>query len=175
MIEVAIRPEQSGDVIAVRQVNERAFGTPAEANLVDALRGTGGSISLVATMAERVVGHIMFTPVTLDRAADVRVAGLAPMAVLPEHQRAGVGAHLIRAGLAACRDERYAAVVVVGHPEYYPRFGFAPAHAYGLQCEFPVPSEAFMVAVLDAQVLPHLTGVVRYRPEFAAAAHESEA
>ena len=166
MIQVAIRPEHSGDEIAVRQVNERAFGRAAEADLVDSLRGSDGSISLVATMAGRVIGHIMFTPVTLDDAIDVRVAGLAPMAVLPEHQRGGVGTDLIRAGLAACRDQRYVAVVVVGHRAYYPRFGFAPADAYGLQCEFPVPSEAFMVAVLDAQVLPHLTGVVRYRREF---------
>ena len=173
MIEVAIRPEHSADVIGVRQVNERAFGRPAEADLVDALRGSDGSISIVATMAEAVIGHIMFTPVALDDAADVRVAGLAPMAVLPEHQRAGVGAHLIRAGLVACREHGYAAVIVVGHPEYYPRFGFAPAHGYGLRCEFPVPPEAYMVAVLDAHVLPHLTGLVRYRPEFAAAGREA--
>jgi len=173
MIEVAIRPEHTGDIIAVRQVNERAFGGPAERDLVDALRGSAGSLSLVATTGGRVIGQIMFTPVTLDEAADVRVAGLAPMAVLPEHQRAGVGAHLIRAGLAACREQGYAAVVVVGHPTYYPRFGFVPAHAYGLQCEFPVPPEAFMVAVLDAEVVPHLTGIARYRPEFAASAHEA--
>jgi putative acetyltransferase len=135
MIDVAIRPEHTGDVVAVRRVNERAFGGPAERALVDALRGSDGSLSLVATMAGRVVGQIMFTPVTVDGAADVRVAGLAPVAVLPEHQRAGVGTHLIRAGLAACREQGYA---------------------------------AFMIAVLDAQVLPGLTGIVRYRPEFAA-------
>ena len=173
MIEVAIRPEHAADVIEVRQVNERAFGRAAEADLVDALRGSAGSISLVATMAGRVIGHIMFTPVTLDEATDVRAAGLAPMAVLPEHQRAGVGAQLIRAGLSACRDHGYAAAVVVGHPEYYPRFGFAAARAYGLQCEFRVPPEAFMVAVLDAPVLRRLTGVVRYRPEFGAVADEA--
>jgi putative acetyltransferase len=169
MIDVAIRPEHTGDVVAVRRVNERAFGGPAERDLVDALRGSAGSISLVATLAGRVVGHIMFTPVTVDGAVDVRVAGLAPMAVLPEHQRAGVGGHLIRAGLAACREQDYAAVVVVGHPEYYPRFGFVPANGYGLQCEFPVPPEAFMVTVLNAQVLPRLIGIVRYRAEFAEA------
>jgi len=173
MNEVAIRQEHAGDVTAVREVNERAFGGPAEASLVDALRGSAGSISLVATLPGRVVGHIMFTPVTLDEAADVRVAGLAPMAVVPEHQRTGVGARLIRAGLAACRERGYAAVVVVGHAEYYPRFGFAAARAFGLRCEFNVPPEAFMVTVLDAQVLPHLTGVVRYRPEFAGTAREA--
>jgi putative acetyltransferase len=169
MIAIAIRPEDAGDVAAVRQVNERAFGTKAEADLVGAVRGSDGSISLVATVRGALVGHIMFTPVTLDEATAVRVAGLAPMSVLPEHQRAGVGTHLVRAGLAACREQGYGAVVVVGHPEYYPRFGFTPADAYRLRCEFAVPREAFMVHVLAAQVLPHLAGIVRYRPEFRAA------
>ena len=168
MIDIAIRPERSGDTASVRQVNEHAFGTPAEADLVDALRGSDGSISLVATVGGAVVGHIMFTPVTLDAATAVSAAGLAPMSVLPAHQRAGVGTQLVRAGLAACREQGYRAVVVVGHPSYYPRFGFAPADTYGLQCEFAVPREAFMVAVLDPHVLPHLAGLVRYRPEFAA-------
>ena len=168
MIDLAIRPEQPGDAAGVRQVNERAFGTPAEADLVDALRGSDGSISLVATVGAAVIGHIMFTPVALDAAAAVRAAGLAPMSVLPAHQRAGVGTELVRAGLAACREQGYSAVVVVGHPAFYPRFGFSPAHTYGLHCEFDVPREAFMVAVLDRQVSPQLTGLVRYRPEFAA-------
>jgi putative acetyltransferase len=115
-----------------------------------------------------VVGHIMFTPVTVDGASEVRVAGLAPMSVLPRHQRAGIGTHLIRAGLAACRERGYRAVVVVGHPEYYPRLGFTRADACGLRCEFAVPPDAFMVIALDAE-LPRLAGVVRYRPEFASA------
>ena len=169
MIDVAVRPEQVGDAASVRQVNERAFGRPAEADLVDALRGSDGSISLVATLGGALVGHIMFTPVTLDETAAVRAAGLAPMSVLPGHQRAGVGTQLVRAGLTACREQGYSAVVVVGHPSYYPRFGFTPAHRYGLQCQFAVPREAFMVAVLDRQAVTHLGGVVRYRPEFAAA------
>ena len=152
-----------------------AFGTPAEADLVDALRGSTGSISLVATVSGAAVGHILFTPVTLDGASAGRVAGLAPMAVLPAHQRTGVGTHLVRAGLAACREQGYRAVVVVGHPEYYPRFGFTPAHTYGLQCEFAVPREAFLVTILDRQALPQLAGIVRYRPEFAAAGPRREA
>ena len=168
MTDIAIRPERAGDAASVRHVNERAFGTAAEADLVDALRGSDGSISLVAIVRGAVAGHIMFTPVTLDSATDVRAAGLAPMSVLPAHQRAGVGTQLVRTGLAACREQGYSAVVVVGHPTYYPRFGFAPAHTHGLHCEFDVPREAFMVAVLDRQVLPRLAGLVRYRPEFAA-------
>jgi len=169
VIDLAIRPEQAGDAAGVRQVNERAFGTPAEADLVDALRGSDGCLSLVATVDGAVVGHIMFTTVTLDAATAVRAAGLAPMSVLPAYQRGGVGSQLVRAGLAACREQGYTAVVVVGHPSFYPRFGFTPAHTYGLHCEFAVPREAFMVAVLDQQVLPQLAGLVRYRPEFAAA------
>lgn len=166
MTDIAIRPEQAGDAASVRQVNERAFGAPAEADIVDALRGSDGSISLVAIVGGEVAGHIMFTPVTLDSVTAFRAAGLAPMSVLPAHQRAGVGTQLVRAGLVACREQGYSAVVVVGHPSYYPRFGFAPAHTYGLHCEFDVPRDVFMVAVLDAAVVPHLAGLVRYRPEF---------
>jgi len=166
---IAIRREQAGDADAVRQVNERAFGTPAEANLVDALRGTDGSLSLVAIVDDRLVGHIMFTPVTVDDAAGPRVAALAPLSVVPERQRTGIGTHLVRAGLAACRDAGYAAIVVVGHPEYYPRFGFTPAHAVGLRCEFAVPPDAFMVISLLPGTPPCPSGMVRYRPEFTAA------
>lgn len=164
---VVIREESPADASAVRDVNERAFGTPLEAGIVEALRGSDGSISLVATSADRVVGHILFTPVTVDSSAGVRVAGLAPMAVLPEHQRAGIGSRLVRAGLDACRRGGYGAVVVLGHPAYYPRFGFTRADAHGLSCEFPVPPEAFMVLGLQPEVLARLSGTVRYRPEFA--------
>jgi len=164
-MEIAIRRERAADRATVRQINERAFGKPAEADLVDALRGTDDCLSLVATAEGEVVGHIMFTPVTIDGVSEVRVAGLAPMSVLPEHQRAGIGTRLIQAGLAACRERGYAAVVVVGHPAYYPRFGFTRADAGGLRCEFAVPADAFMVIALDGE-LRRLTGVVRYRPEF---------
>ena len=168
MTNVSIRPEEPRDALGVRETNEQAFGTSLEAGLVDALRGASGSVALVATIDDRVVGHILFTPVTLDPPADVRVAGLAPMSVLPEYQRSGVGAALVRAGLEECRRRQYAAVVVVGHPEYYPRFGFVPGHTKRLQCEFPVPQEAFMVLELAAGALAGVSGVVRYRPEFAA-------
>src|SRR5512134_1693331 len=99
-------------------------------------------------MHDQVVGHILFTPVSLEPPVPVRIAGLAPMAVRPEHQRSGIGGQLIRAGLDACRGNGYSAVVVLGHPEYYPRFGFAPGHTFGLVCEFPCPPEAFMAIEL---------------------------
>ena len=167
-MNVSIRLEEPRDAADVRETHEQAFGTLIEARLVDALRGAPHSLSLVATMNDRVVGHILFMPVTIEPPVTVRVAGLAPMAVRPMYQRQGVGSQLVRAGLEECRQRGYTAVVVVGHPEYYPRFGFVPAHKKGLDCEFPVPQEAFMVFELDAGALTGLRGVVRYRAEFAA-------
>lgn len=165
-VNVAIRAERADDADAVREVNEQAFAGPLEARIVDALRGISDSISLVATVDGRVVGHILFTPVSIDPPPRVRVAGLAPMAVRPEFQRLGVGAALVAAGLDACRSHGYSAVVVVGHPEYYPRFGFAPAHTRGLRYADDVPPEAFMVLEFEPGVLPSNGGVVLYRPEF---------
>jgi putative acetyltransferase len=167
-MNISIRPERPGDADDIREVNERAFGGSDEARIVDALRGAADVISLVATADERVVGHILFTPVTVDPpAAGVRVAGLGPMAVRPEYQRRGVGSQLVRVGIEECRRLGYAAVVVVGHPEYYPRFGFVRAGARGLVYEHPVPREAFMVLELKTGALDGRIGVVRYRPEFA--------
>jgi putative acetyltransferase len=175
---MAIRLEQPGDEAGVFETNELAFGAPLEARLVDALRAGGSYLSLVAAIDGQVVGHILFTPVTIEPAADLtvrlkpdttarRVAGLAPMAVRPEHQRSGIGGQLIRAGLDECRRAGYSAVVVLGHPEYYPRFGFVPAHTFGLSCEFPSPPEAFMVIELEAAALSGAGGLVRYLPQFA--------
>jgi putative acetyltransferase len=163
---ISVRLEQPDDASAIRETNELAFGGPLEARLVDALRGTADYLSLVATIDGRVVGHILFTPVTIEPAEDRRTAGLAPMAVRPEHQRSGIGGQLIRAGLEECRRRGYSAVVVLGHPEYYPRFGFVPAHTFGLTCEFPSPPEAFMALELDANALKAIHGMVRYHPLF---------
>jgi len=162
-----IRLEQPADLVAVRETNEQAFGTTTEARLVDRLRDSSDCISLVATVGDRVIGHILFTPVSIEPETIVRVAGLAPMSVRPEYQRVGIGSELVRAGLDECRRRGYAAVVLVGFPEFYPRFGFVPGHTKGLECEFPVPAEAFMVLELDEAALAGVAGLVRYRPEFA--------
>jgi putative acetyltransferase len=164
---ISVRLEQPGDAARIRETNELAFGTPLEANLVDALRGSGDFLSLVATIDGRVVGHILFTPVTIEPPVDCRIAGLAPMAVRPEHQRSGVGSQLIRSGLEECRRSGYSAVVVLGHPEYYPKFGFVPAHTFGLTCEFPSPPDAFMAIELESDALKSVSGLVRYLPQFA--------
>jgi putative acetyltransferase len=165
---ITIRPERPEDASQVREVNQRAFGQPAEADLVDKLRATGSeSLSWVAD-DDRVVGHILFTPVVVDGAGRRVVGmGLAPMAVLPERQRQGIGSQLVTRGLEVLRERGCPFVVVVGHPEYYPRFGFEPASKHGLASQWEgIPDEAFMVLILDSLAMTTVSGVVRYRNEF---------
>jgi len=163
-----IRTEEEKDWLAVYAVNAAAFETEAEARLVDALRQQARPIvSLVAENDEAVVGHIMFSPVSLTGHADMKIMGLGPMAVVPDRQRKGVGSALVRQGLVCCKDLGARAIVVVGHPEYYPRFGFAPASRYALRCEYDVPENVFMVAELEAGALNGAYGVVRYHDAFA--------
>lgn len=149
-------------------MNERAFGRPEEADLVDALRKrVEPHISLAAIVDERIVGHIFFSVVHVESEAHAFTAlGLAPMAVLPEFQNQGVGSELVRRGLEECRRLGHEVVVVLGHPEYYPRFGFVPARRKGLSCEYPVPEEVFMVLELSEGALSGRGGVVKYSPEF---------
>lgn len=163
-----IRPEQPGDVAAIRAVNERAFGTPAEANLVDRLRASGTAVlSLVAEHDGQIVGHILFSPVTVVAAPRAfRAVGLAPMCVAPECQRSGIGSQLVRHGLEACRRAGYDAVVVLGHVDYYPRFGFLRASDHGLDNEYEA-TDAFMVLPLASEALAGVSGLVRFAAEFA--------
>ncbi len=168
MENVVTRREAPEDFAAVREVNERAFGQPEEAGIIDRLRSRGKVLlSLVAVREDRVVGHILFTRVFVESGEEGFTAvGLGPMAILPELQKQGIGSLLVREGLDACRQEGHEAVVLVGHPEYYPRFGFVPASRYGLTCEFEVPNEVFMAVELREGALAGRTGRVRYEPEF---------
>ncbi|MHB9029011.1 MAG: GNAT family N-acetyltransferase [Candidatus Latescibacterota bacterium] len=169
---LTIREEHPEDIPAIRLVNERAFGQPMEADLVDALRaGCDEFLSLVAVLDDRVVGHILFTPATIEsNNGIVRGMGLAPAAVLPEFQKQGIGSHLIQEGLRMLRARSCPFVIVLGHPEYYPRFGFEPASKFGLRSQWEgVPDEAFMALILDEAVMEGVTGVARYRDEFDAA------
>jgi putative acetyltransferase len=166
-----IRPEMPSDRVAVRRVNELAFGRPNEVVLVDALRDIAlPQLSLVAAQDEEIVGHIFFSPVRIESEGFAFTAlGLGPMAVLPVCQNQGVGSALVRHGLDECLRHDHSVVVVLGHRHFYPRFGFAPASTKGLRCEFSVPDDVFMVTELTPGALAGRTGLVRYRPEFAGA------
>lgn len=162
-----IRAERADDQAAIYSINASAFETSAEADLVDTLRGQAEPfISLVAEDAGAAVGHIMFTPVSLSTNVELKVMGLAPMAVLPEHQRRGIGSALVRAGLDRCREMGFNAVVVLGHPEYYPRFGFVPAARFSLRCEYDVPDDVFMAVELEPETLNGPPALVKYHSAF---------
>jgi putative acetyltransferase len=164
---IEIRAEQPNDRAAIREVHLCAFGGDEEANLVELLRNRKKAvISLVAVSQQRVVGHILFSPISISNAPeDLRAVGLAPLAVVPESQNHGIGTQLTRAGLEACRQRDYDAVVVLGHPGYYPRFGFSRAKDHGLENEYDAP-EAFMVMELKPGALQRVSGLVQYAPEF---------
>jgi putative acetyltransferase len=166
---IQVRPEEPGDVPSVRVVNERAFGQPVEADLVDRLRREcPEAVSLVAESEGRIVGHILFTPALLPAAGRaVQGMGLAPMAVLPEYQGQGIGSRLVEEGLRVLRKRSCPFVIVLGHPTYYPRFGFEAASRHGIRCQWEgVPDEAFMILFLDESAKPDVRAVARYRDEF---------
>ena len=164
-----IRTEQPQDIPGVRQVNLAAFDTPLEADLVDALRQQAQPfLSLVAVEADDVVGHIAFSPMTLASYPDLRIAGLAPMAVVPSRQRQGIGSSLVQAGLHESRRLGFDAVVVLGHAGYYPRFGFLTASSFGLASEYEVPDDVFMALELRSGALRGCSGTIRYHAAFGA-------
>jgi putative acetyltransferase len=165
---MTIRLERPPDAPAIRQVIELAFGQPAEADLVERLRqACADAVSLVA-VDDGIVGHILFTPVTVEGGGRRVVGmGLAPMAVHPDWQRRGIGSQLVRSGMDIMRDRGYPFVVVVGHPEYYPRFGFERASTLGLASQWEgMPDASFMVLILDRAAMTGISGVARYRKEF---------
>lgn len=161
---IEIRPEELGDIAAIRDVNRRAFGQDQEGNIIDALRANGAAVlSLVAILDRRVVGHIMYSPLVVG---EVVGAALGPMAVLPEHQRQGIGTRLVKAGNDQLVWDGCPCIAVVGHPTFYPRFGFRPASTIGISCEWDLPDDVFMVLVLNTAKMSGVAGAARYRPEF---------
>jgi putative acetyltransferase len=164
-VSIEIREERADDIAAVRDLNRRAFGQDQESNIVDALRANGAALlSLVATVNDRVVGHIMYSPVSV--AGKVTGAALGPMAVLREHQRQGIGSKLIEAGNRKLKDAGCPFIIVVGHADYYPRFGFKPASEHGIKCEWDVPDDLFMLLVLNEPKMEGVSGLAKYRHEF---------
>ncbi len=166
---IHIRPETPADIPAIFHVNQRAFGRDNEARLVNKLRGENAiTLSLVAQVDEAIVGHILFSPVTIrDGETEWQALGLGPVAVLPEFQKQGIGSKLIRAALAELKMRGHGVVIVLGHAEYYPRFGFQPSQPFGIRWEVDVPAEVFMLTELTPGALRGRRGVVRYHPAFA--------
>jgi putative acetyltransferase len=161
-----IRPETPGDHTAVQGVNRLAFGRDAEARLVDALRDGGYvRVSLVAEVDSHIVGHILFSTLPIITSlGTIESLALAPMAVIPARQRQGVGSLLVCEGLRDCRESGHRIVLVLGHPEFYPRFGFSAKLTERLRSPFSGP--AFMAVELTPGALEGIEGEVRYPPPF---------
>lgn len=162
---IQIQEERPDDIPAIRDVNRQAFGQDQEGNIVDALRSNGGCLlSLVAKLDDCLVGHIMYSPLSVG--GEITGAALGPMAVLPEYQRRGIGSQLVETGNNKLKDAGCPFIIVVGHPNYYPRFGFTRASAQGITCEWEVPDNVFMVRVLDEVRMRGVAGLAKYRHEF---------
>lgn len=161
-----IRPETAADHAAIREVNRLAFGGECEARLVDALRDGGyARISLVAEDDGRIIGHILFSALVIETShGEIEGLSLAPMAVSPSHQRKGIGSSLVREGLRACQRARHRIVIVLGHPEFYTRFGFSAKLAEPLRSPYSGP--AFMAVELVPDARRDIEGEVRYPPPF---------
>jgi len=165
---LTIRFETNEDVESIRYINEQAFGQEDESKLIEKIRNRGVlAISLVAIQNDEIVGHIAFSPVVIEsECPSLEAIALAPMAVLPKYQRKGIGSQMVRAGIEECRRLGHEVIVVLGHPDYYPRFGFVPARPRGIDCEFEVPEEAWMILELQEGALAGRQGTVRFQPEF---------
>lgn len=160
---ITLRKEEEKDQQQIHRLNLVAFDGGPEAILVDKLRAScEDCLSFVAVEKDTVIGHILFTPVTVDGCSTAGM-GLAPMAVLPSEQQKGIGSRLIRHGLDYLRVNHCPFAIVLGHPEYYPRFGFEPASKFRLSSQWKeVPDEAFLAIVFDHTVLPESGGTARY-------------
>ncbi len=168
---IIIREEKPEDFEAIRRINLEAFDQPAEAEVVDQLReACENLLSLVAVEGGEVVGHILFSPATIkgeETTYEVEGMGLAPMAVLPRCQGQGIGSLLIHNGIKMLRERGCPFIIVLGYPEYYPRFGFERASRYGIHSQWSeVPDEAFMILILNKTAMVGASGIARYRREF---------
>jgi len=166
-----LRPELSNDFFDITILHNKAFGQAAEGRLVEVLRRNPHFIkglSLVAVLNGKLVGHILFFPILIKGEGKVfRSLALAPMSVLPEYQGKGIGSALVNLGIEEARADGFDSVIVLGHRDYYPRFGFAPASRLGITPPFEVPDEVFFAMELYPGALQGVKGMVEYPPEYA--------
>jgi putative acetyltransferase len=165
-----IRVETPEDQSEIFKITQQAFGQDLEARLVDLLRESDNyekKLSLVAEKKGEMVGHILFTPISIEPASeDFKAVILGPLAVKPYLHKQGIGSALIARGINACRSSGYRAIVVIGHPAYYPQFGFTRAGAKGLETPVPTAEEAFMVLELVPDALNGIQGKIIFPQEF---------
>ena len=169
-MDISVRKEESYDHSRVQKLLAEAFETDAEARLVDKLRENPDFVPELSFVAEhdgRIVGYILFFPIAIISKQDRHNSlALAPMAVTPKYQRKGVGKTMVEHGLTKARLSGFGSIIVLGHSEYYPRFGFRPASLYGVKAPFEVPDEAFMALALTLNGLDNVSGTVVYPEEF---------
>lgn len=162
-----VRHETASDWPAVADLTRNAFHRLQEARLNDAIRQQCPDyLSLVAEQHGQIIGHVMFSAASIDHAPQLKLMALAPMAVSNVLQHQGIGSALVRAGLEYCYQRGIDAVVVLGHPQYYPRFGFQPASSFNIASPWPVPDEVFMLLELSTGALQGARGTVQYQPVF---------
>ena len=153
MQPITVRTETPEDIRAIDVVHISAFGGEAEAQLVSALRESSSynrELSLVAELSGRIVGHVLLTRVPVRRGGrEMHVLALGPMSVVPSQSHRGIGSELIQASLGLAREKGYGSIVVLGHPEFYKRFGFVPAKDLQITCNLPAPGDALTVMELE--------------------------
>jgi len=169
-MNIIIRPEQKDDYDSILRINDEAFGRENEGLLVSALRKTSkfiSDLSLVAEMDNNLIGHILFYPLTIKtKTGDKDVLSLAPISVLPRYQNKGIGCKLMKKGMGECKKTKYDVIIVVGHPNYYPRFGFKSASKWKIQLPIEAPDEAFMAFELKENTIDKYAGTVVFPKEY---------
>lgn len=164
--------EKEEDFDAIRTLNDQAFQSPMEGKLIEQLRNSNAEIiSLVAVDKSKIIGHILFSPVLIKSGQNqIAGMGLGPMSVLPKYQNQGIGSGLIKKGLKILRKKKCPFIIVLGHKEYYPKFGFQMASKFGIKCQWSgIPDEAFMALILDKSLRNAITGTAYYMDAFAQA------
>jgi len=164
-----IRQENKKDYEYISKLVSSAFGRDNEAKLIEDLRKTKkfvSALSLVAEDYERIIGHILFYPVKIKGEQEFDILSLAPVSVLPDHQNMGVGSKMIEEGLRNAEILGFRSVLVIGHPNYYPKFGFEPAKKWGITAPFSIPDEAFLAIELTPDALKNVGGIVEFPEEY---------
>ena len=167
---ITLRKEEAKDFQNIAMVNDVAFGRKAESKLIDTLRNTKEFIPDLSAIAEvdgKVIGHILFYPITINEGEKKHISlALAPMSIIPAFHKKSIGKLLVIYGLQAAKNLGHKSVIVLGHPSYYPKFGFEPASKWNIKSPFPAPDEAFLAIELEKGSLEKISGTVIYPKAF---------